>query len=133
MDFAAADEKIANVDGATRIRNQLEAKPHELGLDFYHLAENVYKSWRIVFGDDSNEGRTWAENLLHTLKHEGDQPAWEQLLTWRRALRSRTKKAEADRLINYPEFQKRGWQIGSGPTESHCKTSTSRLKGRGRR
>ncbi len=148
LNFAAADEKIANVDGATRIRNQLEAKPHELpldglGLDFYHLAENVPKSRRIVFGDDSDEGRTWAENLLHTLKHEGYQPAWEQLLTWRRPLRSQTKKAEADRLINYilerreminyPEFQKRGWQIGSGPTESRCKTSTSRLKGRGRR
>ncbi len=147
LNFAAADEKIANVDGATRIRNQLEAKPHELpldglGLDFYHLAENVHKSRRIVFGD-SDEGRQWADNLLHTLKHEGYQPAWEQLLAWRRPLRSQAKKAEADRLINYvlerreminyPEFVKRGWQIGSGPTESRCKTSTSRLKGRGRR
>ncbi len=147
LNFAAADEKIANVDGATRIRNQLEAKPHELpldglGLDFYHLAENVHKSRRIVFGD-SDEGRRWAENLLHILKHEGYQPAWEQLLTWRRPLRSQAKKAEADRLINYvlerreminyPEFVRRGWQIGSGPTESRCKTSTSRLKGRGRR
>ncbi len=147
LNFAAADEKIANVDGATRIRNQLEAKPHELpldglGLDFYHLAENVHKSRRLVFGD-SDEGRQWADSLLHTLKHEGYQPAWEKLLSWRRPLRSPTKKAEADRLINYvmerreminyPEFVKRGWQIGSGPTESRCKTSTSRLKGRGRR
>ena len=103
----------------------------------------MHKSRRIIFGDDSDAGRTWAENLLHTLKHNGYEPAWEQLLTWRRALRSRTKKAEADRLINYimerraminyPEFRKRGWQIGSGPTESRCKTSTARLKGRGRR
>ena len=70
-------------------------------------------------------------------------PSWEQLLAWRRSLRSPAKKAEADRLINYvlerreminyPEFVKRGWQIGSGPTESRCKTSTFRLKGRGRR
>ena len=36
-------------------------------------------------------------------------------------------------MINYPEFQKKSWQIGSGPTESRCKTSTQRLKGRGRR
>ncbi len=147
LNFAAADEKIANVDGATRIRNQLEAKPHELpldglGLDFYHLAENVHKSRRIVFGD-SDDGRQWADNLLHTLKHEGYKPTWEQLLNWRRPLRSQAKKTEADRLINYvmerreminyPEFIQRGWQIGSGPTESRCKTSTSRLKGRGRR
>ena len=34
LNFAAADEKIANVDGATRIRNQLEAEPHELPLSW---------------------------------------------------------------------------------------------------
>ena len=148
LNFASADEKVANIDGATRIRNQLEAKPHELpldglGLDFYHLAENVHKSRRIVFGEDSEKGAAWAEGLLHTLKHEGYESAWEQLLSWRRPLRSKPKKAEADRLINYvlerreminyPEFMQRGWRIGSGPTESRCKTTTSRLKGRGRR
>ena len=64
LNFAAADEKIANVDGATRIRNQLEAKPHELpldglGLDFYHLAENVHKSRRIV-----SNSRWWVNQVV---------------------------------------------------------------------
>ena len=36
-------------------------------------------------------------------------------------------------MIRYPEFHRRGWQIGSGPTESECKTTTHRVKGRGRR
>ena len=36
-------------------------------------------------------------------------------------------------MIRYPEFRRRGWQIGSGPTESECKTTTQRVKGRGRR
>ena len=27
-----------------------------LGVDFYHLAENVHKSCRTVCGEDSNEG-----------------------------------------------------------------------------
>ncbi|MCX7422154.1 MAG: hypothetical protein NT013_21790, partial [Planctomycetia bacterium] len=31
-------------------------------------------------------------------------------------------------MINYPEFLTNGWQIGSGPTEARCKTSTARLK-----
>lgn len=58
-------------------------------------------------------------------------------------IRGVNKRQAADRLLNYmaerremiryPEFAARGWQIGSGPTESRCKTSTSRLKGRGRR
>jgi len=34
---------------------------------------------------------------------------------------------------NHTEFRASGWQTGSGLTESRCKTSTSRLKGRGRR
>ena len=31
------------------------------------------------------------------------------------------------------EVSRRGWQIGSGPTESQCKLCTKRLKGYGRR
>ena len=52
-------------------------------------------------------------------------------------------RAAADRLVNYvsvrremikyPEFQTKGWQIGSGPTEATCKTLTARLKGSGMR
>ena len=147
LGFASADEKIANVDGAVRIRNQLGARPDRLpldglGLDFYHLAENVHQSRRVVFGGDSQAGKEWADQLLHTFKHAGYESAWESLSEWRRGLRGR-KRTEATRLlnyvvdrremINYPEFVSKGWQIGSGPTESRCKTSTSRLKGRGRR
>ena len=36
-------------------------------------------------------------------------------------------------MIRYPAFREKGWQIGSGPTESQCKLSVDRLKGRGRR
>ena len=35
--------------------------------------------------------------------------------------------------ICYPEFLAKGWQIGSGPTEAMCKTTTARLKGSGMR
>jgi hypothetical protein len=51
------------------------------------------------------------------------------------------QKKAADRLINYisdrremisyPEFRDWGWQIGSGPTEARCKTTTDRLKAPG--
>jgi hypothetical protein len=36
-------------------------------------------------------------------------------------------------MIRYPEFRARHWQIGLGPTEAECKTTTLRVKGRGRR
>ena len=151
LNFSAADERVSIVDGATWIREQLEELHPDrlpldgLGLDFYHLAENVHRCRRDVFGSDDADGQTWATNLLHQLRHDGYEAAWETLLTWRVSLnrRGQTKKQAADRLLNYvqerqsmiscPEFREQGWQIGSGPTESRCKTTTSRLKGRGRR
>ncbi|NLE28641.1 MAG: hypothetical protein GX629_03085 [Phycisphaerae bacterium] len=36
-------------------------------------------------------------------------------------------------MLGYPEFRAKGYEIGSGPTESFCKTLASRLKGGGRR
>ena len=148
LGFARADERVANVDGASWIRQRLEERPDQLpldglGLDFYHLGENVHRCRRAVFGEDSAAGTLWADKLLHAFKHEGYDVVWESLITWRATVRGTKKRTAADRLLNYvserrdmiqyPEFQNKGWQIGSGPTESRCKTSTSRLKGRGRR
>lgn len=41
--------------------------------------------------------------------------------------------AQRQEIIRYPQFQKKHWQIDSGPTEAECKTITHRVKGRGRR
>jgi len=145
LELPKAQEKVANVDGAPWIRNQIEfhGLVDAIGLDFYHLRENLQKSRRIVFGEDSAHGKAWLEEVMHTFRHAGYDAAWDQLVAWRSPLRSPTKRKEANRLlhyvaerkprIRYPEFRRRGWQIGSGPTESECKTTTHRVKGRGRR
>ncbi|HEX3728572.1 MAG TPA: hypothetical protein VHV47_02120 [Opitutaceae bacterium] len=139
-----ADEKVGNVDGSPWIRNQVERQSlplDALGLDFYHLSENVHKARREIYGDDDETGKDWAGGLLHVFKHDGYEAAWSQLLEWRLALKR--GKSAADRLVNYvserremiryPEFRSKGWQIGSGPTEATCKTLTARLKGSGMR
>ena len=41
--------------------------------------------------------------------------------------------SERREMIRYPSFLANGWQIGSGPTESQCKLTMSRLKGRSQR
>ncbi len=146
LKFSQASERIAIVDGASWIRHQLEEQPLHLsglGLDFYHLAENVHRCRRAVYGDENAEGAAWVDALLHAFKHADYAAAWDQLAQWRATLKGPRRKKAADRLlnyvsqrrdmINYPEFRTKGWQIGSGPTESRCKNSTSRLKGRGRR
>ena len=147
LGFRQATQRIANVDGAPWIREQLEhhlAELDGLGLDFYHLSENVHRARRVVFGEQSVEGTTWADQIMHTFKHAGYEAAWEQLVQWRANLRRSPKKRQAaDRLlkyvcvrramIRYPEFRDQGWQIGSGPTEAQCKLTVGRLKGRSRR
>lgn len=140
-----ANEKIANVDGAPWIRNQLEDQNLPLdaiGLDFYHLSEHVHKARRAIYGEDDDTGLSWAGDLLHQFKHDGYDKAWESLMTWRSQLK-RHQRTYADSLMNYvserksmilyPKFQAKDWQIGSGPTEASCKTLTRRLKGSGMR
>jgi hypothetical protein len=140
-----ADEKVGNVDGSPWIRNQVERQSiplDALGLDFYHLSENVHKARREIYGEDDEGGKQWAGELLHGVKHDSYEVTWQRLLEWRMGLR-RGQRQVADRLLNYvserremikyPEFLAKGWQIGSGPTEATCKTLTARLKGSGMR
>jgi hypothetical protein len=143
--FDLAAEKVGNVDGSPWIRNQIQRQSlpvDELGLDFYHLSENVHKARREVYGEEGEAGQQWAGDVLHRFKHDGYEATWQKLLEWRMGLR-RGRRKVADRLVNYvserremikyPEFRAKGWQIGSGPTEATCKTLTARLKGSGMR
>jgi len=146
LGFRQAQERVGLVDGAVWIREQAElhlAELDALGLDFYHLSENVHRARRKTFGEEAPEGKVWADELMHAFKHDGYAVAWEKIIQWRATLKGKAKREAADRLVNfistrqgmirYPYFQKRGWQIGSGPTESQCKLCTKRLKGYGRR
>lgn len=145
IDLSAAQEKVGNVDGAPWIRAQVGRQNlplDELGLDFYHLAANVHKARRVVYGETDEAGTAWAGDVLHVFKHDGYDAAWEKLVTWRGRWRGAKREAangllgyvsERREMILYPEFAAKGWQIGSGPTESCCKTLTQRLKGSGMR
>lgn len=142
--LSKADEKIALADGSPWIRNEIELHGlvDVLGLDYYHLRENVQKARLAVYGAENAAGQAWREQVMGLFHERGYDAAWEHLLAWRSTLRG-AKREAADRLlgyvaerremIRYPEFRSRGWQIGSGPTEAQCKASTQRLKGRGRR
>ena len=137
---------MAIVDGANWLRDQLQGsapnlKLDGLGLDYWHFKENIHRCARGVFGSKSPEGKAWAAELAECFRDEGFEPAWEKLMAWRGTVRSPAKRKTADRLINYisvrremisyPEFRKWGWQIGSGPAESRCKTTTYCLKAPG--
>jgi hypothetical protein len=146
LHLRAAGEKVAIIDGAEWIRSQFQRNvPYldALVLDFYHLAEHVHAARRIVFGEDNQTGKAWAEQLLHGIKHEGYEPFWSKLTQTRAGLRSPGKRTAMDGLmhyvaqrremLDYVRCQKMGWDIGSGSTESMCKALTRRLKQRGMR
>lgn len=141
--LSKADEKIGIADGSPWIRNEIElyGLVDALGLDYYHLRENVQKARLAVYGENA-EGQAWRDEIMGLFYERGYEAAWDRLVAWRSTLRG-GKRDAADRLlgyvaerretIRYPQFRSQGWQIGSGPTEAQCKASTQRLKGRGRR
>ncbi len=146
-----ADDKVAVVDGADWIKNQMHKQSLPLdaiGLDFYHLADYVHKTRRAVYGEEDPEnkeapGHAWAAALLHRAKHQGYQALRAELVSWKGGVRGNKKRAAAEALLGYvtqrrqmvlyPEFLALGRQIGSGPTESMCKATTLRIKGVGMR
>ena len=139
----AAVEAVGMVDGAVCLRKNLEPLPlEEILLDFYHLSEHVNDAGRKTLGETSEAGKKWREDVLHTLRHEGYEPFWSKLVDWRGQLRGGKRKvadhlmnyvAERREMIIYEQCEKRGWDIGTGPMESMCGTTTDRIKGRGRR
>jgi len=144
--FPDADERIGIVDGAAWIAGQIVRRCILLSvllLDFYHLGEHVNAGKRATFGEESPGGEEWADNLMHAVRHEGYAPFWDRLVTWRSGQRSRPKRAEADRLLDYASghrdmihyelCEEYGWLIGSATTESECGVVPARVKGPGKR
>jgi hypothetical protein len=141
-----ADDKVAVVDGAEWIVNQIKGQSlpvDVIELDFYHLADYVHKTRRAVYGEENEVGSAWAAVLLHTAKHDGYEALRDALVAWKQSLRGAKRRKAAEGLLGYvtdrramvayPEYLAAGRQIGSGPTESMCKTTTLRLKGSGMR
>ena len=146
-----ADDKVAVVDGADWIKNQMTKQSlplDDIGLDFYHLADYAHTTKRAVYGEEEPEdqaapGNVWVAGILHTAKHQGYPALHDALVGWKATLHGPKGRQAAEALIGsvtdrremikYPAFQAVGRQIGSGPTESMCKATTLRIKGVGMR
>lgn len=110
-------------------------------LDFYHVAEYVAKLSKALHPDDEAAAKSWRETTCETLKTQGGTAVLENL----RGLTVRPgAKAVRDEVVgyfenqshrmDYPTYRAKGWQIGSGPVESACKTVIGeRMKGGGMR
>ena len=146
LNLSDADEKLSLTDGAEWIFRQLTVHIPILDamiLDFYHMAEHVAQAARICFGETGDTTERWVHQMLTTAKEQGPAAVLACLHETRKTVRSATKRTALNKLeqyivkrtamMDYPDFLKKGFDIGSGPTEAFCKTLTARLKGSGMR
>lgn len=139
----SAKERVGIVDGAVCLKSTLEVLPLSATvLDFYHFSEHVGHAGVETLGKETAALKDFVEKALHTARHQGYAPFFQQLLDWRSPLRGGKRQA-ADALIGYvaprqemicyDQCDQKGWHVGSGPMESMCGVTTDRIKGRGRR
>jgi len=142
-----ARQVVAVTDGAEWIAGlidrNLPKKKTTAILDFYHAAEHVHQTRRMVYGEENQEGKQWAGTLIEGMLHQPFDAWWEVLVTTRSRVRAAAKRKSLDGLmqyllkrrekLDYARFRAMGLKIGSGPTESGCKSESRRLKGVGMR
>jgi hypothetical protein len=100
-------------------------------LDFYHPASRLEELTKLWYPGEEEKAKALAEQWCVVLKKEGGEAMLQRLraLPPPRGQAAKTKYAELlvylenhKHKMNYPEYVKEGWYIGSGPVESACKT-----------
>ncbi len=141
-----AQEVAAVTDGAEWIANLIEADlpaGTTVILDYFHASQHVHQTRRAVFGEEDAKGNQWADRLLGALSNGPWESGWELLVQTRCGVRSKSKRKSLDDLmgylierrekVDYASFRAAGYDVGSGPTESMCKSLSRRMKGIGMR
>jgi hypothetical protein len=132
----AADRWIAISDGGNGLEEFLKINFPRVAvviLDFYHAAEYLGKIAQAWYPADAEALKAWMEPWCHDLKHHGGEFVLDRLrglLASRcvpKAVRVRLEEAityfdNQKHRMDYPSYRAKGWQIGSGPVESACKT-----------
>jgi hypothetical protein len=142
-----AEQVAAVTDGAEWIAKLVEADlPKDrtmVILDYFHASGHVHQARRVVFGEQDQAGDAWAGQLLDALSGRPFDEVWQLLVTTRSKLRNKLKRKALDDLmrylierrekVDYASFRAAGLDVGSGPTESMCKSLSRRMKGIGMR
>ncbi len=144
--WTAAEQQIAISDGGNGLEDFFRTYfPKAVCvLDFWHAKEYLVELAKTLYPNDEPLRRSWTDNACHRLKHEGGPT----VRAWLETLDVNSASAEAREIhrqttqyfrnhehrMDYPRYVRNGWQIGSGPVESACKTVVgNRLKGGGMR
>jgi hypothetical protein len=146
LHLSEAKVKYAVSDGAEWIAHEYQRQLPMLDahiLDYYHLREHVIKASQVLYDKDPKKAEAWREEMMGCVWEQGSLVLLDRLGSHLRhhpkgakhkaleALRDYVRKRVA--MTDYPTFRQRGYDCGSGPTESLCGQLTNRLKGPGRR
>lgn len=143
-----AEEVIALGDGGNWIDPLLTALFHVLAriIDWFHASEHLWDCAKAVYGAGTAQAAQWAEQLEALLWDGQVQRVIAELSAQAKKL-GRPTEADADGHprkvlaanvayfttheghMNYPEYRRRGWPIGSGETEAAVKQFNKRIKG----
>jgi hypothetical protein len=141
-----AEQQIALSDGGNGLEDFFRKNfPRaECILDFWHASEHLTELGLALYPQDEAERKSQVSAWCHQLKHEGGLSiVWGLQSLDLNGAPPAARQAHADCLryfrnhqhrMQYPRYVANGWQIGSGPVESACKTVVAnRLKGSGMR
>ena len=141
-----AEQQIALSDGGNGLEEFFRQNfpLAECILDFWHAAEHLTELGLAMWPQDEALRQQRVAAWCHQLKHEGGErmlATLEQLDSSAACNSARAAHADCLRYfenhrhrMDYPRYLANGWQIGSGPVESACKTVVgNRLKGSGMR
>lgn len=138
---------VALSDGGSGLEDFLQdnfGRVDAVILDFWHVAEYLGDLSKALWPGQEEAARDWHTQWCHRLKHEGGVVVLEALRQldrkgWSREARQTHQEvltyfSNQVHRMDYPCYRAKGWQIGSGPVESACKTVVGqRLKGAGMR
>lgn len=141
-----AEQQLALSDGGAGLEEFFRKNfPRaECILDFWHAKEHLVELAHALFDQDPDQCQAWLDEQCHRLKHAGGAAVLTQLQTWDVSTCSNAAQ-EVHRCttnyfrnhvqrMDYPRYVANGWEIGSGPVESACKTVVNnRLGGGGMR
>jgi len=138
-----AEQQIALSDGGNGLEEFFRKNfpLAECILDFWHAAEHLTELGLALWPDDEALRKQRVAAWCHQLKHEGGASVLSTLEQLELSETRAAARADCVRYfqnhqhrMDYPRYLANGWQIGSGPVESACKTVVAkRLKGSGMR
>lgn len=105
-------------------------------LDFYHASQHLWALGHGLHGADETAVARWVEPRRHQLRHGREKKLLQELAgleappgeAGETVRREQNYFATQSGRMNYRQWSRRGWPIGTGPVESACRQRKCRFK-----